>query len=300
MKDIFATAVALVLVVILVITLYNASSFLRGFSGSYASFQSQTKVPIGEAKVPLAIPEAELWKSTNPTVPGVSPYRGMVRFDIWDSDATNENAAEEYLSIRAAGTNIEAVRIANWSIESLVSGTRLPIPKGTLLFRMGEDNPITTIHLAPGEYLYAVTGSSPAGTSFHTNSCIGMVMNYQTFYPRLPESCPSNQIFLPANLENLRNMGEQCLEYISTLQPCEIPNEASMPHDLLPACKSYIVENLTYGKCIDSQLKQDKFKIYNGGGWYTYFEQPLEAWRNKYDVLRLLDGEGRVVDVLSY
>jgi hypothetical protein len=95
-------------------------------------------------------------------------------------------------------------------------------------------------------------------------------------------------------------MGEECLEYISTIATCEIPTEDSMPKDLLPACKSYIVQNLSYNQCVDAEEKKNGFKIYNGGGWYTYFEQPNELWRNKYDILRLLDAEGRVVDILSY
>jgi hypothetical protein len=309
MKDVFALAVSLVLLVALVVTLWNASSFLRNFGGNYATFQSQTKVPIGDAKVPIQISNEEIWKSTNPTLPGVSPHKDTVKFDVWDSDATNEDAAQEYLAIRAAARNTAAVRVNGWSIDSLVSGVRMPLPKATLLLRLGEDlnkdgagkqTQLSSIYLAPGEFLYAVTGTSPAGTSFHTNTCIGQLMNYQTFYPRLPESCPVTSTLLPATLENLKNMGEQCLEYISTIPPCEIPTEASMPVDLLPACKAHILQNLTYAKCLDTEEKKGKFKIYNGGGWYTYFEQPNELWRNKYDIIRLLDAEGRVVDVYSY
>jgi hypothetical protein len=200
MKDVFALAVSLILVAVLVVTLWNAGSFLTSFGSSYGAFQAQTRVPIGEARVPVQITEEELWKSTNPTLTGPSPYKGQVQFDPWDSDAINESAAEEYLSIRAPGRNTEAVRVAGWSIESLVSGVRMPLPQGTLLVRLGEENKVTNIYLAPGEYLYAVTGTSPMGTSFHTNTCIGQVMNYQRFYPRLPESCPATTALLKPTL----------------------------------------------------------------------------------------------------
>jgi hypothetical protein len=273
---------------------------LRNFGGNYATFQSQTKIPIGDAKVPLAIPEADLWASTNPNIPGISPHRGTVRFDVWDADATSENAAEEYLSLRAASTNSEAVRITGWSVESLISGVRFPIPTGTLHFKLGEEAKQSTIHLAPGEYTHIVTGSSPTGTSFHTNTCIGQLMNYDAFYPRLPEQCPATSTLLPSTLANLKNMGEECLEYISTIAACEIPREENMPADLLPACKAHIVKNVSYNQCVDNEYKKNAFKIYNGGGWYTYLDQPLELWRNKYDVIRLLDREGRVVDIYSY
>lgn len=300
MKDIFTTAVALILLVVLIVTLWNASSFLRNFGGSYNGFLAQSKIPIGDAKVPLQVPEAELWASTNPTLPGPSPYKGQVRIDPWDSDAFAEDAAEEYLSIRAAGVNTTAVRVANWSIESLVSDTRIPLPKAVLLYRLGEETGESDMYLAPGEYLYLVTGSSPLGESFHTNSCTGQLANYHAFYPRLGESCPAATTMLPATIENLRNMGEQCLEYISTLPTCELPRAETIKEDLLPACKAYILEHLSYNQCIDNEYTKNKYKVYNGGGWYAYLNQPRELWRNKYDIIRLLDAEGRVVDVYSY
>lgn len=300
MKDVFATAIALLLLVIFIVTLWNAGAFLKSFGGNYNTFLSQTKVPIGEAQVPLAITEAELWASTNQTAQGISPYKGKVRIDPWDSDAVNEDASQEYITLRAAGTNTEAIRMTGWSIESLISHTRTPLPQGVLLFRLGEEQKKDEIYLAPGEYMYIVSGSSPAGTSFHTNTCIGQLANYKAFYPRLPENCPSSTALLSPTLQHVRDMGEKCLEYISTIPSCEIPREESMPKDLLPACKAYILQGVSYNQCIDAEQKKSGFKVYNGGGWYTYLEQPLELWRNKYEILRLLDESGRVVDVYSY
>jgi hypothetical protein len=298
MKEVIAALITLALLGVLIFTLWHASAFFTGYGTNYSSFIQQARTPIGEARVGLDTSEEELWQSANPNSPGVSPFKGKIRIDTWDSDAVSENAAAEYIALRTSTTNTEAIPLAGWSVHSLVSDIRIPLPKAVLLLRLGEQNPLVDMHVAPGEYVYIVTGSSPAGDSFHTNSCIGQLANYYEFFPRLPDQCPTPQHIIAPTLTHLKNMGEKCLEYIASIPACEIPRD--IPKDLLPACRAEIEKNVTYPNCVEKEFKNRGFAVFNGGGWYSYLNQPLEIWRNKYDVIRLLDTQGRVVDVWVY
>jgi hypothetical protein len=184
-------------------------------------------------------------------------------------------------------------------VESYVSKTRIPLPKAVLLYALGRKNAVVDPVLAPAEFAYVITGNSPLSDSFHTNSCTGQLATYAHITPALSEICPAPSDIIPATVQNLRTYGEQCIEYLQSMQPCEVPGD-NIAKNILPLCRALIQKEITYNKCIEREYKRIGFRVFNLGGWYLYLESPAELWRNKYDIVRLLDGDGRVVDVLSY
>jgi hypothetical protein len=302
MKEIASLAIGLVVIGVLVYVLAHAAVFFSSVGLNYTdTFTSvSTSTPgTGSNKVTPVFTDEEAWAPLDPNVTGVSPYQSKVLFDSFDIDVDAEKSEYEYVSIRASVQNLDAVNVSKWTIQSLVSGTTVPFPRASLFFKQGEANHAVPIYLAPGEYAYLVTGSSPAGISFHTNPCIGMLANDAYFQPRLPATCPSAARIMPATLHNIRTYGEKCISYVASINSCEIPR-TNIPKDLLPACVAEIQKELTYNKCFDIEFNANKYHTFDHGGWYLYLNKPTELWRDQYDVLRLLDENGRVVDVFSY
>ena len=60
---------------------------------------------------------------------------------------------------------------------------------------------------------------------------------------------------------------------------------------------AFIRNSLTYNGCAARHSWRPSF---SGDTWRIFFGAPSELWSNSHDVIRLLDNEGRVVDVWSY
>lgn len=301
MKDFLAAVFVVIALIALFVVLGGAATSLSKQTSTLGGWYQKWSVanPGERAHLSVNVSTEELWKPRTTGVTGDSPFRGKVTFDTIENDPQQDDPNQEYMTIRASIQNTESISLAGWSLESYVSGTRIPLPRAVLLYVLGRENATVVPVLAPGEFAYVITGNSPLSASFHTNSCSGELASYATFTPALSEHCPAPGDTLPATVQNLRVYGEQCLEYLQSLGSCEIPGKNS-PAELLPLCRSYVEKEITYNKCLEREYKRDGYKVFNLGGWYLYLEAPAELWRNKYDVLRLLDADGRVVDVFSY
>ena len=243
----------------------------------------------------LEITDAELWDPK-------SPLAGTVRLDIFQG-AKLSDPEDEYVRIVANRTNNSAIDMTGWSIHSIVSDTRIYIPKATLMLKMVKGgNTIQKVSLAPGEYAILKTGQSPIpeyAQSFHTNRCTGYLNQFIGFSPKLPQQCPLPSSILPATVENVRTYGSECIEFLQGANRCTTYNNA-MPADLLPACRDLISKKLTYNSCLSDEFAKDGYDIFNNGGWYLYLGMDSEIWRNNYEALQLLDADGKVVDVQRY
>lgn len=241
----------------------------------------------------VTISDDELW--ANP-----SPYRGSVLFDSMRSRATETDPEYEYIYIDAATSNGSAVDLSGWSVESLVSRTRVYFPPAVLLLKMAAQNVTSPVYLAPGEYAILHTGRSPVGSSFHTNRCIGYLEQFNDFTPHLPYSCPHPSEILPATVENIRAYGSECVDFFaSTAQQCTTYVTA-MPAELLPVCRELVAHKLNYNTCLSDVYSGEGYDVFNNGGWYLYLNNTAELWNNEYEILRLLDAQGRTVAVLRY
>jgi hypothetical protein len=299
-KDFLVTVFVVIAIIVLFVVLGGTVTSLgNGFSLGNWYHKWSVAQPGGGTHLTIDLSNEKIWAPATQGLVGESPFRNKVNFDTSDHDPQHESPHDEYLTIRSSVQNEGAIPLKGWSVESYVSKTRIPLPKGVLLYALGRKNAVVDPVLAPGEYAYIVSGNSPLENSFHTNSCTGQLATYAPFTPPLSGYCPAPSDIIPATVQNLRIYGEQCIEYIQSLAPCEVPG-TNVPKDLLPLCRSLIQKELTYNNCIEREYKKYKFGVFNGGGWYLYLESPAEIWRNKYDVIRLLDADGRVVDVLSY
>ena len=221
-----------------------------------------------------------------------SPHRGKVR--ISESGAA-ESLASEHIEAEAALENTAPVGIAGWSLQSALTGIRAYIPRGTDVFVLGDLNPQQDIYLNPGAKAVIASKSSPVGTSFRENVCTGYLAGIQTFVPALSRSCPPARGLLPLTADNLRTYGDACFDFAESLPPCALP--LSSPSNITPACRVFLANNLSYNGCVQNNRGEVGF---SQDSWRIYLNSAGELWRNSHDVIRLLDAEGRTVDVITY
>lgn len=222
-----------------------------------------------------------------------SPYRGKVR--ISEGYSASGSGEGEYVGIAAGVNNTTPVDITGWSFQSALTGVRGFIPRGASLFLMGSVNPQTDIYLNPGDEGIVSSGSSPLGTSFRENICTGYLEQLQSFNPRLESNCPPPSESFPETADNLRTYGEVCFDFVRSLPSCTYP--LSMPTDASPSCRTFLSNNLSYNGCVQNYQHTSGFARQ---GWRIYLGAGGELWRNTHDIIRLLDTEGRTVDVFTY
>lgn len=222
-----------------------------------------------------------------------SAYRGLVTIAQGGADETG--ARDEYLELGAGWENTAPVKISGWSVQSALTGLRAYIPRGAHPFNLGSVNVQSDIYLEPGDSAILSTASSPVGTSFRENACTGYLASAQSFTPQLERSCPTPSGELPFSAENIKTYGESCVEFVETVSACTFPTR--VPANLSSQCRLFLANNLSYNGCVQNHKHESNFAR---DSWRIYLNAGGELWRNSHDIIRLLDTEGRTVDMASY
>ncbi|PIR82509.1 hypothetical protein COU20_01770 [Candidatus Kaiserbacteria bacterium CG10_big_fil_rev_8_21_14_0_10_59_10] len=224
-----------------------------------------------------------------------SPHYGSVRISADSIGPREANAEAEYVVFAASSQNSAPIDLTGWSLHSALSGVRLFLPRASSPFVQGSVNTVEAVRLAPGERVVAQTGLSPVGVSFKENMCIGYLEQYQDFSPPLLLSCPTPSSEVPFNAHNLQAYGEACFSALRTISTCHFP--ASLPSDISAACRAHLQSTLSYNGCLNRHSRSQGFA---GDTWRLFLGSSDEAWRNTHDIIRLLDADGRTVDVFTY
>jgi len=234
-----------------------------------------------------------------------SPYEGAV--SIRSGRARDRFAQTEYVELVAGSGNTIDIPITGWKIESVVTGQSGTIGRATSLPYPGVSNTITTLFLAPGDRAYIVTGRSPIGVNFKVNQCVGYFEQYQDFSPRLSKVCvdPTDEFdeFTTLSVTNVRledDVREICRVFIDRkINRCELSTiilDDALPR-LSTMCKDFIDKTYTYSGCVQNHRFDRNFFT---NEWRIFLESPAELWREQREILRLLDQNGRTVDILDY
>jgi hypothetical protein len=225
-----------------------------------------------------------------------SPYADRIRIS-GEEGAKLYDARAEYVQVHAEFGNTAPMDMTGWSLQSALTGVRALFPQAASPFIMGTANETRGVSLEPGNSAIVVSGQSPSGFSFRENVCTGYLEQLQDFTPPLNSSCPTPSDLLPLTPDNLRTYGDACFDYVRDLPACHFPPSTSLPPGLSGACRNFIVTNFTYNGCVANYRARTSFAL---DSWRLYLGTPAELWRNSHDIIRLLDRDGRTVDVLTY
>ena len=224
-----------------------------------------------------------------------SPYRGVVRMNRYVSGAGSSDPKNEYVELYVAQDAGAPVNLSGWTLSSDATGSSAVIPKGTEIPISGIVNAAQDIIITPGKRAIIASGSSPIGASFRENKCIGYFSTFQQFYPSLPQNCPtpSDELSTYYGAGYIRDVA--CIEYVNKLSRCQVA--LSPPVGATGACQNFMIQYLNYNGCVGTHQNDSNFK---GDTWRIYLGRTTPMWRNKYEIVKLLDASGKTVDAFSY
>lgn len=230
-----------------------------------------------------------------------SPHRGKISFDTSSlTTAKSTSNRTEYLTIRANDSNSSSIPITGWRVVSAIrnkdgSTQEAFVGNASQMPVVGEINPVYGVSLEPGGVAYLVTGASPFGVSFKVNKCSGYLSQFQEYTPTLTRACP-----LP--IDDIRLTDQKipylnaCDDYLRSLPQCTAIFSPT-PKEYGTECDQFIKKELTYNGCIDNHRFRPQFYTKE---WRIFLNKQNELWRNKREVIKLLDNEGKTVDMMSY
>lgn len=224
-----------------------------------------------------------------------SPYRGVVRMSRYVSGAGSSDPKSEYVELYVARDAGTPVNLSGWRLSSDTTNSSVLIPKGTEVPISGTINASQDIIITPGKRAIIVSGGSPIGASFRENKCIGYFSTFQQFYPSLPQNCPtpSDELSTYYGAGYIRDVA--CIEHVNKLSRCQVA--LSPPVGMSGACQSFMTQYLNYNGCVTAHQNDANFK---GDTWRIYLGRTTPMWRTKYEIVKLLDRDGKTVDAFSY
>ncbi len=221
-----------------------------------------------------------------------SVYAGQV--EIRSHVEASGSADDEYLTLRARDSNTARIAISGWKIMSSVSSRSVTIGEGAEIYEASGGSLIGTIMLNPGDEAIVASSRSPIGASFRVNRCSGYLDQFQEYRPQLAHECPyadSEARFAAGSVVT----DNECISYLESMGQCRI--ESAPSTDLSEQCRAFITSRLTYQGCVAAHRNDSNFKARQ---WRVFLGYSGELWREKREVLVLLDESGRVVDSFSY
>ncbi len=309
MKDKFKKITAFILFVIVVIILtiiiwriISNALLLSSYSKAVTPIENQTlnnndfSIFSFNLTPPGILSENTAPKISKKDLGEISPLAGKLQIVKEHSELTG-NTDNEYLYIVANINNSEAINISGMLLQSLVSNKIASIPQGAELFVLGQINTAKDIYLKPGEAAIIHTGKSPLGISFKSNMCSGYLNEFKDFKPKLATAwCPLPRNLLPNTVANIKKYGDTCIEYVSQIQRCQYYKDKNIK--VTSSCKQHLKTILTYNYCVDKYQDSKNF-YYPGAPWNVYLGRDTKLWKDKYEVIRLMDKDSKTIHALS-
>jgi len=261
----------------------------KGSSAQTANQNTFRNPPIGTVISESTIPrERDL---------NISPLQGALSIV---SVVHGNSAEKEYVTIQASSRNKNDINITGLTIRSAVSLNGHKIGNGLALYfpqTSGDGDPIM---LRPGGRALILSGRSQLGAipksgGFQLNLCTGFFEQGLNFYPSLPLECPSPKDEpLPIAPNTL---SETCYDYLAKIKRCTVPSSVPATLSTDGNCQAHIFNRINYNQCVvDNKDSPGFFR----GEWRVYFGRSSKLWRDRHDIVELVDQERRIIDTRGY
>jgi hypothetical protein len=199
----------------------------------------------------------------------------------------------EYVRIILPNEAEKPETLSGLILRSGALGISVEIPLGTVLPLLGVAYHHEPIVLTRGDRAIITTGRSPIGTSFQVNMCTGYLGQFQEHVPELRKSCPNP-------IDELKLSGpyseSSCRDYVESIPRCTTAR-TNPPTTLSSACRAFIVEKLTYNSCV---LRHQNDEDFFTSEWRVFLGRTEELWKNKQEIVRLMNAKGETRDAITY
>jgi hypothetical protein len=98
---------------------------------------------------------------------------------------------------------------------------------------------------------------------------------------------------------NIKLDNDECYAFVQQIGSCNVPTDEQIDKaDIGGACLRFALNTLNYNDCVSLHRYDPYFE--REGYWHIYLDERNELWRREREIIRLMDADDRVIDVLEY
>ncbi len=231
----------------------------------------------------------------------ISPLKGKIKIlkNYSNLGSSAKDANKEYVYIKNVSN--QDIKISGFLLQSMITNKIAIVPQGVNPYILGRVNSLSDIVLRPNEHAILISGKSPLGVSFKTNACSGFLNHFRDFNPKLPSAwCPDPSKILKPTIENIKKYGDACFDAIKNLKRCEyFTSNNPYYFKVTKPCREILSSKMTYNACVIDMEKEGNLQS-KDDSWYIYLGRDEKLWKDKYELIRLLDQSSRTIDYITY
>ena len=221
-----------------------------------------------------------------------SPYSGSVVFLDRVSGIRESNPDREHFIILVSNNVINPVIVTDWKIFDRQVKRSYRFPAGVKV--LGSNEVSSPVAVQAGDTVVVSSGGSPVGVSFLVNKCSGYRSQFKKFVPTIKTACP----------EPIREFSQDgtvpisdviCYETVSNLPICTAA--APLPSGTSKECRVFLKEVLNEKGCVKRHRNDADFL---SSEWRLFLDSEVGLWKNRDNVLYLLDENDLLVATLIY
>lgn len=222
-----------------------------------------------------------------------SPYSGSVVFLDRVSNIKESDPNREYFVLLVSNALAKPIIITDWRVFDRQGKISYNFPKGIKV--LGSSHEVfEPIIVQPGHAIVVSSGRSPISNSFRVNKCSGYRSQFKKFTPGIKTSCPEPmREFL--EYESIPFSDNECYEAVTSLSACT--TVVVIPPGITKQCKDFLGSVMTETGCVARHRNDPDFFAPE---WRIFLNSERELWKNRDNVLYLLDENGLLVATMVY
>ena len=221
-----------------------------------------------------------------------SPYVGSVIFLDRVSNVKEADPNREYFVLLVSNALPAPITITGWKVLDRQTRVSYTLPRATKVLE--SDALPSPVSVYSGDRIFISSGDSPVNTSFQVNKCSGYRSQFENFTPTMKTSC-SDPLQEFSDYGDVPFSDAVCYSAVSSLLPCTTVRTA--PSDVTTECRRFLQDVLTEKGCV---LRHRNDPDFFTGEWRLFLKSNRELWKNRDNVLYLLDENDLLVATLVY
>ena len=221
-----------------------------------------------------------------------SPYVGSVVFLDRASGVKASKPDREYFVLFVSDVLSDPITITNWKVFDRATKRIHRIPSAAKVFGSGDAS--APVVVSTGDRIFVSSGDSPANTSFQVNKCSGYRSQSVDFVPSIKTTC-TDPVREFASYGKVPFSDDVCYSTVSSLSPCTTVKV--VPQGVTTACRDFLQQVLSEKGCVSRHRNDTDFFT---GEWRLFLKSDRELWKNRDNVLYLLDENDLLVATMVY
>ncbi len=221
-----------------------------------------------------------------------SPYVGSVVFLDRASGVKVSEPDREYFVLLVSDVLSTPITITDWKVFDRATKRIHHIPRAVKVFGSGDVS--ASVVVRAGDRIFVSSGYSPVKTSFQVNKCSGYRSQSVDFVPSIKTSC-TDPVREFTSHGKVPFSDDVCYDTVSSLSPCTTVK--TVPQSVTTACRDFLQQVLSEKGCVSRHRNDVDFFT---GEWRLFLKSDRELWKNRDNVLYLLDENDLLVATMVY